>query len=268
MQDKYVGDVGDFGKYGLLRWLCGADRRGTRGRLSLAVIWCLVPDDDRAGDGRFTAYLDPTPENALRFRACDPFLYDALTQFRTGKRHVSAIAGLKLFPDTTLYYAEPCVASLSSTQGPRRQLRLKHRRDWLQGALEATRSTDLVFLDPDNGLRRDSAKGTRQDAKYVFMEELEPFVLREQSLIVYSHAHRLQPVERQILTLLGDVRLAFPSLAPFAARYSRGSVRMFIVIPARKHQAHLAERALGLMDTPWGQHFQLLPRDVLQRSTG
>ena len=28
MQDRYVADVGDFGKYGLLRSLCGGDELG------------------------------------------------------------------------------------------------------------------------------------------------------------------------------------------------------------------------------------------------
>lgn len=42
MQDRYVGDIGDFGKYGLLRALCAHD-------LSLGVVWYLVPDESRPG---------------------------------------------------------------------------------------------------------------------------------------------------------------------------------------------------------------------------
>ena len=38
MQDRYVGDIGDFGKYGLLRALCGRD-------LYLGVVWYLIPDE-------------------------------------------------------------------------------------------------------------------------------------------------------------------------------------------------------------------------------
>ena len=33
MQDRYVGDVGDFGKYGLLRSLCRGDEHGAALRL-------------------------------------------------------------------------------------------------------------------------------------------------------------------------------------------------------------------------------------------
>ena len=39
MQNKYVGDVGDFGKYGLLRRL--ACPEFTESPLSLGVIWYL-----------------------------------------------------------------------------------------------------------------------------------------------------------------------------------------------------------------------------------
>ena len=71
VQDRYVGDVGDFGKYGLLKALCGAD-------LSLGVVWYLYPDEEDNGDGGHVGYLRPTPQNLRRFRDCDPDLYDDL----------------------------------------------------------------------------------------------------------------------------------------------------------------------------------------------
>jgi hypothetical protein len=42
VQDRYVGDIGDFGKYGLLIALCGHD-------LSLGVVWHLVPNEGATG---------------------------------------------------------------------------------------------------------------------------------------------------------------------------------------------------------------------------
>src|SRR5829696_4979011 len=55
MQDRYVGDVGDFGKYGLLRTL-GAG-------LSLGVVWYLVPNESHNADGKHTSYLIPSRTN-------------------------------------------------------------------------------------------------------------------------------------------------------------------------------------------------------------
>jgi len=37
MQDKYVGDIGDFGKYALLKSLAKRD-------VPLGIVWCLTND--------------------------------------------------------------------------------------------------------------------------------------------------------------------------------------------------------------------------------
>ena len=73
MQDRYFGDIGDFAKYGLLRAVTAGEPP-----LRLAVLWYLVPDESHNKDGRHIDYLEPTPENLARFRACDPELYDRL----------------------------------------------------------------------------------------------------------------------------------------------------------------------------------------------
>ncbi len=45
MQDHYVGDIRDFAKYGLLRWLCRPE--GAR----LGVVWYRVkPDEVDSGE--------------------------------------------------------------------------------------------------------------------------------------------------------------------------------------------------------------------------
>ena len=48
VKNQYVGDIGDYGKYALLRALSC--------RYSIGVNWYLTPDDDRS-DGKFTDYL-------------------------------------------------------------------------------------------------------------------------------------------------------------------------------------------------------------------
>ena len=42
MQNRYTGDIGDFGKYGLLRALCSPV--GEIQRLQLGVVWYLMKD--------------------------------------------------------------------------------------------------------------------------------------------------------------------------------------------------------------------------------
>ena len=50
MQDRYVGDVGDFGKYGLLRSLCRGDEHGAAFRLG--VLWYRFDGDASAATNK------------------------------------------------------------------------------------------------------------------------------------------------------------------------------------------------------------------------
>ncbi|MGH9580844.1 MAG: hypothetical protein ACRD2R_07620, partial [Terriglobales bacterium] len=63
MRDSFVGDIGDYGKYGLLRALAREDLR-------LAVVW-YKNGEPTSSHGRLTQYLDK-PDNGI----CDPLLFD------------------------------------------------------------------------------------------------------------------------------------------------------------------------------------------------
>lgn len=78
MQDRYVGDLGDFVKYGLLRAICGTKRLG--------VAWYLHPDAGPAGDGRHTAYLQDPSE----WRHLDADLFDVLGGLIPARRSVGS----------------------------------------------------------------------------------------------------------------------------------------------------------------------------------
>lgn len=110
MQDRYVGDIGDFGKYALLQALFGpAD--GSSGRtLSLGIVWYLMPDEESSGDGSLLRYLEPTPGNLALYRDCDPILYDTLGSLvSTSNRSVAALRESGVLPPGTVSYEEPFV---------------------------------------------------------------------------------------------------------------------------------------------------------------
>ena len=44
MQDAFAGDIGDFSKFGLLRWLCGMTAGDGLPRLRVGINWYLVTD--------------------------------------------------------------------------------------------------------------------------------------------------------------------------------------------------------------------------------
>ena len=74
MQNRYVGDIGDYLKFGILR----AQSPGHR----LGVAWWLHPDENYKRDGRHIGNL----QQPDRWRHFDPELFDALASIVAGNR--------------------------------------------------------------------------------------------------------------------------------------------------------------------------------------
>ena len=54
MKNQYVGDIGDYGKYGLLRFLANHG-------IKIGINWYLT-ENDGSSDGRYTGYLNRSEE--------------------------------------------------------------------------------------------------------------------------------------------------------------------------------------------------------------
>ena len=192
MQNRYVGDLGDFGKYGLLRWLClprravedqtlspslgwpaVVDIGGVSGKgegstiplwpseeaksdhsLIVGVVWYLVPNETHNSDGKHVHYLDPSAYNQQRYRDCDPILYDTLREIvRSNRRSVSSIRDCQVLPLGTRFYEAALTFDRPDDQSHiTREHRVAQRKAWLHDALKFTAGCDIVFVDPDNGL--------------------------------------------------------------------------------------------------------------------
>ena len=197
VQDRYVGDLGDYLKLGLLRWL-------TTGISAphLGVVWYRTVDEAHNADGKHVAYLRDGHTTARALRPLDPDLYDGLSSIVTsGQRTTAALAEARLLPSGTVYFNDLLhLADLPIAAGA---ARAERRRVWLARALAATRGCDLVFADPDNGIRstRHPAGSHRNRAvKHAYLNELATFTARGQSLVVYHHADRsaATPVQAQL----------------------------------------------------------------------
>lgn len=191
MRDNYVGDVGDFYKYSLLRRLCGATGEGPKRKLG--VIWYLYPDPCKETDGLHLAYLSPQKRD--EYHPADPELYDKL-----GQLIADTVRQRGLLPADTVFFEEPLsLVSLPKGSSSAVESRLAYRRAWLGRALEATKDCDIVFFDPDNGLEVASVKAHQDKGpKYTFYDELLPFWQRGQSLVIYQHKNMHQTAEVQI----------------------------------------------------------------------
>ena len=260
MQNRYTGDLGDFGKYGLLRALTRTEEKGPS-PIRLGVVWYLTPDEENNQDGRQTRYLEPDNRRSKTFTECDEELYQALRSIvRDENRRVGAIQDHQLLPQETVYHEDLLNLRRMRRRGERkvRQLREEAREEWNAQALDRTQECGVVFLDPDNGLETGKVDAaSSRGAKYAYYEELKPYLERGQSLVIYHHLNRgsksLQQIsrkQREIYEKLG--------MRAFALRYHRGSPRAFIVIPNREHREEIVQRTRDILRSPWKQHFSMV----------
>ena len=264
MQNRYVGDIGDFGKYGLLRALCSPLSGSEGRRLSLGVVWYLVPDEAGNGDGTLTDYLDSSAKNRVIYRSCDPTLYDGLREVvSTLKRNVKTVLHRGIFPPGTIAYDAILTFQGMPAGGLEvTKLRLANRRRWSENALEAMAGHDVVFVSADDGLEVGStARHHSRGPKFAFYDELSPYLRRGQSLIIYQHTGHTLTAEVQIRMRMSQVSRHMADIdPPYALLYHRGRSRAFIVVPAEAHSRILLERAQQFVRGRWGQlrHFTLI----------
>ncbi|MBN1592606.1 MAG: hypothetical protein JW941_05090 [Candidatus Coatesbacteria bacterium] len=258
MQNQYCCDQGDFGKYGLLRWLCFPDPDGEG--LRIGLMWYLVPNEANS-DGKHISYLYDTPKNRRKFRICDPVLWEELKGLlESGKRNIQESQRSGILPAETVYFGkelkwpEDMPANTPAGQEARR----KCRSQWWQQGFDRTQDCQVVFFDPDNGLSPDSVKQYRKKGpKFAFNDEITPFYKRGQSVILYQHINRSEKAHLQIEWRLEQIQKASGAKSGFALHYHRGTARAYLVIPTDEHAALLQSRAREMCNGLWGKqgHF-------------
>ena len=235
MRDQFVGDVGDFGKYGLLRRLTGlTDPETPDPDLTLGVVWYYRPDV--FGEGS-----NPVDGNR---RACDPDLWDELRRLvQPGNRFVRCVEQSPILPAGTRYFRD----LLSFAGVSPGELRRQHRSEWLQRALRATEGVDIVYLDPDIGLLpRSKDIGTEDGCQYADHGDVLRFLERGQSVVLYQTIRGKSVKER-----VADVR-KISQLKPIALQYG---TRLFLIIPQPQHRERIEARIRRMRTGAWGRHF-------------
>ena len=87
--------------------------------------------------------------------------------------------------------------------------------------------------------------------KHAYLDELRAVVGRGQSIVAYHHADRSATVPIQAERRMADAaeELGVEPLA--AVRASRGTTRLFLVVPAPAHREHLRRRLQDLERSHW-----------------
>ena len=258
MQDRYAGDLGDYLKFGLLRWLTGSS--SDEPSLRLGAVWYLVRDEAHNADGKYISYLDPAHSSALLLRSLDTDLYTRLAAVvGSGRRSVIDLQRAGVLPRGACTYAVPL--DLSDLRLADRPARINRRRAWLEGAMVSTADADLIFVDPDNGVRRPDHPVPRhrtKSVKHAYFDELAAFADRGQSVIAYHHADRSAPVPEQVRRRLADLAEALPMTEVLGAVIARrGTTRLYVVAAAPLHAERLRKRLSGLENGPWGAELVL-----------
>lgn len=176
MQERYLGDVHDFVKYALLRFL--HDALGLR----IGVNWYKsCPEDlgeSYSDDGEQRYHL----KNG-EWEEWDSDLFKRILHFEhSAERRLDRIRVLGILPADTLYFEDIV------------PVEVKERCSWHQRARSIFTDTDLVFLDPDNGFQVKSMK-PQKSPNYSFFQEAVDFLLMDKVVVGIQFARQCDPKE-------------------------------------------------------------------------
>lgn len=255
MQDRYAGDIGDFGKFSLLRNLFKNEQ------YKIGVIWYRYPDESHNDDGRHVDYLDK-PE----FKSCDSQLIDRFSAVVNNKRSIKSLEKAKLLPKNTVYYSVPLTfyKDYPGQKAFEKQARKDARKKWLADAVDNVSECNVVFLDPDNGPEIKSVPGMTQktSGKYAFYSEVDEFCDGKNVCIIYhhlirndSHGQQLKQRAVQLSSRINDGDVVF------ALRYSPYSPRAYFILTIQSEVESMRKRLKdfmsGLCGYGWDSYYEI-----------
>jgi hypothetical protein len=239
MQDRYAGDVGDFGKLGMLRKI---ENTG----LKVGVNWYLTykPEEHGKEDGKHTGYL-----NDSAFRGCDDELLESLRVIVSGRRSVAALEQANLIPGARFY------SEILKPGNDNNFLRAV----WHQKAQLALTDADIIFCDPDNGLIVKSVSlGSSKSDKYVTEHELFSYFITGKSVVFYNH--RCREKEHLYLQRFASLQQKDELVGAkwMGLKFVRGTIRDYFFILQPYHIEQVTTALERLLQSNWNKHFTML----------
>lgn len=236
MQDRYAGDVGDFGKFGLLKSITSAN-------LKLGINWYLTDNENHNEDGKHKT-------NATKsYCNCDIALASQLEKIANDERSVANLEKLNILPNTIYYNRRLKLPSQYSN----------NRSDWHKNALDCLKNCDIVFLDPDNGLKVKSVGyGSKKSVKYVFDSEIKDYYSSGQSVIFYNHRKRVKEDIYLIEFSEYFKHTDFHNLSWYALTFRKGTLRDYFILAQPKHKNQIESAINMLINSEWNNLFYRL----------
>ena len=211
MKNQYFGDINDYKKYNLIRYLNG------NGKLSTLICWMLT-EDDKGPDGGRTSYI----QDSNTWRKYDPLIYDNIRQhlINEGKRDVSCLTKMSILPSSE-FYMEPLKDDIEK------------RRRYFDILFSKHRGMEFFFFDPDNGIEIKSIKkGRKNSSKYLYWDEVETAFDLSSAVMIYQHFPRINR-NRFIQNMTDTGRKMIPQADIFT--YTTSHV-LFLLFAHRKNR--------------------------------
>ena len=253
MQDRYVADIGDFGKFQLFRYLFNHKESPLDGK-ELAQIWFMHQGEgEENNDGRHIDYFE-------RMIGTDEYLeHSLLDVIMRNKREVTELEKLKLLKNAKFFYEEV----------PRA---LEDRYLWLNMALTFANKSQVVAVAPDNGM---ALKCNRAEQcfdlltltehysqkvyphKYIFADEISYFYRLPylEVCIVYQHLSRCFSHNKQIESLKGSLQKEYDFV--LAVKHKPYSPRVFFFLSKSQVIHESLELRLQRFTTEHDEFWQL-----------
>jgi hypothetical protein len=247
MQNRYAADIGDFGKFHLLRTLFNHNR------YKLKQIWYMYPDESHNSDGMYINYFD-------KVKDIDIDLENSFKKLVSGERSVKALEDLNLLPNCEYF---------SKYVNKNGKDRLDFRKEWFLEALKFSKDADFIFVDPDNGIATkikkeekdielltfDSFSKKVKAGKYIFFDEIEQLYNVGRSVVVYHHLNRSMPHDNQIKIMKEKLEDRFFKV--IAIKHKPYSPRVYFFILKDKYIHYFSKNALEKFHKNFSHHWQI-----------
>lgn len=239
MQDRYLGDIGDFGKYSLLYFI------QQKTNLKLGVNWYRTDPDalkeSHKKDGKFIKYehLKHLNDEIENIDGMKNIFKELINLLADDKRNVEQVENRGILPQGTVFFSDYIT---NKEEYPDRDI-------WFNKAIEKFNKSEseLIFLDPDNGLSDKS-----DSLKHVTISEVQKHLEKNHSVIIYNHCdhkprddawrNRFKPIKES----------AYNKTLP-SIRFRRKSARDYIFVSCNDKHLELITNAINeFLNTGWG----------------
>jgi len=196
MRDQYAGDLSDLLKFALLRVLAAGDK-------TIGVAWYYNAAHDGRCDGCHREYRDQP-----KWKCLDSTVWSALKELP--ERSVAALEDLPIWPAQTHFHR---------VSVPVRA----RRRSWVEDMKRALQGSNIVFLDPDNGVGGTSKrhatvgeiKSMRQPGRVVVVIKFPARVNHDRQVEQFHEMLRNETAAVSIVTVRTCVVLRQPTFRWF-----------------------------------------------------